>query len=123
MGLALAFKGTLESTTRQDEDSTAATPNPGSLERSIKGLNLQLKANQPTTTIKNTQRKGISKPVVLKETAKSLILLAARIALREVNAHSFTERAHMELPKQYLNACIGNCFIAHVKSEKRQKGF
>lgn len=47
MGLALAFKGTLEST-RQDEDSTAATPNPGSLERSIKGLNLQLKANQPT---------------------------------------------------------------------------
>lgn len=105
MGLALAFKGTLESTTRQDEDSTAATPNPGSLERSIKGLNLQLKANQPTTTtIKNTQRKGISKPVVLKETAKSLILLAARIALREVNAHSFTERAHMELPKQYLNA-------------------
>lgn len=84
---------------------------------------MQLKANQPTTTTKTTQRKGISKQIVLKETAKNLILLATRIALREVNAHSFTERANTELYKKYLNAYIGNCFIAHVKSEKRQKRF
>lgn len=40
-----------------------------------------------------------------------------------MNAHSFTERAHTELHKKYLNTYIGNCFIAHAKSEKRQKRF
>lgn len=60
---------------------------------------------------------GVSRPIILKKTAKNLILLAARLSMREVNAHSFTERAHTELHKKYLNAYISNCFIAHVKTE------
>lgn len=69
-------------------------------------------------------KKGISKRVVLKETVKSLILAAAKTALRRMNAHSLNERANTDSQKQYLNASIVNCFIGQVKNEKkRQKRF
>lgn len=68
---------------------------------------------------------GISKPIALKETVKStvksFILAAARTALRGMNAHSFNERANTNSHKQYLNVSIVNCFVVHVKNEKRQK--
>lgn len=66
-------------------------------------------------------KKRISKPIVLKETVKSLILAATKTALGGMNAHSFNERTNTDSHKQYLNASIVNCLIVHVKNEKRRQ--